>query len=61
MNRAKEILKEVVAPKKDVRGQVMFYLPKELVKEFQRVCGERNSSKVIEHLMRDFLADLEKK
>ena len=45
--------------KEDKKGS-MFYLPKALDREFRKVCGDGNSSRVVEVLIRNFLEDVSK-
>lgn len=42
------------------RGPTSLYLDKDLLKDFKKACGNIPYSRVIEELMREFLADAKK-
>lgn len=52
----KQILEELEATQKNDRGRVTLYLSKSVYKAFADSCGEIPVSKVLERLLKDFVA-----
>lgn len=53
---AKDLLEKLSAGHRDDRSKVSLYLSKGLYEAFKKTCGDAPASKVMEELMRAFIA-----